>query len=34
MNLFAFVLNEPDLENTVIARYVDLAVKEKAPEIY
>lgn len=34
MNLFSFVLNEPDLENTVIAKYVDLAVKEKAPEIY
>ena len=32
--LFSFVLNEPDLENSVIEKYVELGLKEKAPEIY
>lgn len=35
MQLMRFILNEPaSLEGTIIERYVDLAVKEKAPEIY
>ena len=35
MKLMRFILNEPaSLEGTVIERYVDLTVQEKAPEIY
>lgn len=34
VSLFKFILNAPNLEGTVIERYIDLAVKEKAPEIY
>jgi len=34
VSLFKFILNTPNLEGTVIERYIDLAVKEKAPEIY
>lgn len=34
MKLMRFILNEPNIEGTVIERYVDLTVKEKAPEIY
>jgi len=34
MKLMRFILNEPDIEGTVIERYIDLTVKEKAPEIY
>lgn len=34
MKLMKFVLNEPEIEGTLIEHYVDLAVQEKAPEIY
>ena len=34
MSLMRFILNEPNIEGTVIERYVDLTVQEKAPEIY
>ena len=34
MKLMRFILNEPNIEGTVIEKYVDLTVKEKAPEIY
>jgi hypothetical protein len=34
MKLMRFVLNEPEIDGTIIERYVDLTVKEKAPEIY
>jgi hypothetical protein len=34
MKLMRFVLNEPNLEGTRIERYVELAVQEKAPEVY
>lgn len=34
LKLFSFILNTPSLEGTLIERYVDLAVMEKAPEIY
>ena len=34
MKLMRFILNEPDIEGTVIERYIDLTVQEKAPEIY
>ena len=32
--LFSFILNTPDLVGTKIEKYIDLALKEKAPEIY
>lgn len=32
--LLSFILNTPSLEGTNIEKYIDLAVKEKAPEIY
>lgn len=34
MKLMRFILNEASLEGTLIEHYVDLAVKEKAPEVY
>jgi hypothetical protein len=34
MKLLKFILNEPNLEGTLIEKYIDLTVKEKAPEIY
>lgn len=35
MKLMRFILNDTSsLEGTVIERYVDLTVQEKAPEIY
>jgi len=34
MKLMKFVLCNPDLEGTIIEKYIDLTVKEKAPEIY
>lgn len=34
MKLMRFILNEPDLDGTIIEKYIDLTVKEKAPEIY
>jgi hypothetical protein len=34
MSLMHLILNEPNIEGTVIERYVDLTVQEKAPEIY
>ena len=34
IKLFKFILNTSHIEGTVIERYIDLAVKEKAPEIY
>lgn len=34
MKLMKFVLNNDQLDGTVIEQYIDLAVKEKAPEIY
>ena len=34
MKLMRFIINEPEIEGTLIERYVDLTVKEKAPEIY
>jgi hypothetical protein len=34
MNLMRFILNESNLDGTVIEKYIDLAVKEKAPEVY
>ena len=33
-DLFKFILNTPSLEGTLIERYIDLAVREKAPEVY
>ena len=32
--LFKFLLNTPNVEGTNIEKYIDLAVKENAPEIY
>jgi hypothetical protein len=32
--LFKFILNISHIEGTLIEHYIDLAVKEKAPEIY
>lgn len=32
--LFKFILNTQSIEGTLIEKYIDLAVKEKAPEIY
>lgn len=34
VKLFKFILNTPSLDGTLIEKYIDLAVKEKAPEIY
>jgi hypothetical protein len=34
MKLMRFILNEPNIEGTMIEKYVDLTVKEKAPEVY
>jgi hypothetical protein len=34
MKLMRFILNEPNIEGTVIEKYIDLTVKEKAPEVY
>ena len=34
MKLMKFVLMEPNLEGTVIEKYIDLTLQEKAPEIY
>jgi hypothetical protein len=34
MKLLKFILNEPHIEGTIIEKYIDLTVKEKAPEIY
>ena len=34
MELMKFLLLNPNLEGTAIERYIDLALKEKAPEIY
>lgn len=34
MSLMQFILNEDDLTGTVVERYIELAVKDKAPEIY
>lgn len=34
MKLMRFIMNEPDIEGSVIERYIDLTVQEKAPEIY
>lgn len=34
LSLFQFILNTTDLSNTRIAHYIDLAVQEKAPEVY
>ncbi|CDW83009.1 fbox domain containing protein [Stylonychia lemnae] len=34
IKLFKFILNTSHIEGTVIEKYIDLAVKEKAPEIY
>lgn len=34
MKLLKFVLNISDIEGTVIEKYIDLTVAEKAPEIY
>jgi len=30
----SFILNEPNLEGTVIEKYIDLTVAEKAPQVY
>lgn len=32
--VMSFLLNKPDISGTVIEKYIDLAVSEKAPEIY
>ena len=29
-----FIINEPNIEGTVLERYIDLTVAQKAPEIY
>lgn len=34
MKLMRFILNESSLEGTQIERYVEMAVKQKAPEVY
>lgn len=34
LSLFSFVLNQKDLKGSVIEKYIEMAVKEKAPEIY
>jgi hypothetical protein len=34
MKLMRFILNEPNIEGTVIEKYIDLTVQEKAPEVY
>lgn len=34
MKLFKFILLEQDLEGSNIEKYIDLVVKDKAPEIY
>jgi hypothetical protein len=34
MKLFKFILNEPNIEGTIIEKYIDLTVAEKAPEVY
>ena len=34
VKLFKFILNTSHIEGTVIEKYIDLAVSEKAPEIY
>jgi hypothetical protein len=34
MNLFKFLLNTTEIEGTNIEKYIDLTVKENAPEIY
>ena len=34
MKLFKFLLNTTEIEGTNIEKYIDLAVKENAPEIY
>jgi hypothetical protein len=34
MKLMKFLLNDPNIEGTVVEKYIDLSVKDKAPEIY
>ena len=32
--LFKFILNEPNIEGTIIEQYINLVVKDQAPQIY
>ena len=34
MNLMKFILNERDLEGTIIEKYIDITASEKTPEVY
>jgi hypothetical protein len=34
MNLMKFILNERNLEGTIIEKYIDMTASEKTPEVY